>query len=137
MKPTRRNSRHSRNGLRGRTSSRQASHSFAGGSRSLASDIELVLSALQASALHPFHLLQWGGGGILAEVEAQAVAPLFAELIDHSVEGYAVALDLMGMYAFRRSEVLENFRPHLRWAAENLMRWSTSRLPWDGRAPLR
>ena len=95
----------------------------------MASDIELVLSALHASALHPFHLLQWGGGGILAEVEAQAVAPLFAELIDHSLEGYAVALDLMGMYAFRRSEVLENFRPQLRRAADNLMRWSTSRFP--------
>ena len=94
-----------------------------------ASDIGLVLSALQVSALHPYHMLQWGGGGILAEVEAQAVAPLFAELIDHSLEGYAVALDLMGMYAFRRSEVLENFRPQLRGAADNLMRWSPSRLP--------
>ena len=93
------------------------------------SDIELVLSALRASALDPFHLLQWGGGGILAEVEAQAVSPLFAKLIDHSLEGYAVALDLIGMYAFKRSEVLENFRPQLRKAAENLLRWSPSRLP--------
>ena len=88
-----------------------------------------MLSALRASALDSFHLLQWGGGGILAEVEAQAVSPLFAELIDHSLEGYAVALDLIGMYAFKRSEVLENFRPQLRKAAENLLRWSPSRLP--------
>ena len=95
--------------------------------RIVASDVELVLSALHASFLHPFHLLQWGGGGILAEVEARAVAPLFDALLDHSVEGYVVALRLIGMYAHRRTEVLEHFRSQLRKAAENLTRWSPSR----------
>ena len=97
--------------------------------RIVASDIALVLSALHADFLHPWQLLQWGGGGILAEVEAHAVAPLFDALIDHSVNGYAVALNLIGMYTLRRTEVLEQFRPQLRKAAENLARWGPSWRP--------
>ena len=95
--------------------------------RIVASDIELVLSALQASLLSPWQLMQWGGGGVLAEVEAHAVAPLLDALLDHSVEGYAVALDLLGMYVFRRLGTLECFRPQLRKAAENLTRYPPPR----------
>ena len=97
--------------------------------RIVASDIALVLSALHADFLRPWQLLQWGGGGILAEVEAHAVAPLFDALIDHSVNGYAVALNLIGMYTLRRTEVLEQFRPQLCKAAENLARWGPSWRP--------
>ena len=89
----------------------------------VASDIALVLSALDAGRLPPWRLKHWSFGGVLAEVEAPAVAPLFDALLDHSDEGYAVALDLIGMYAFRRSDVLENLRPQVRKAAENLTRW--------------
>ena len=87
--------------------------------RIVASDIESVLSALRASLLSPWQLMQWGSGGVLAEVEAPAVAPLFDALLDHSVEGYTVALDLLGMYVFGRLGILEDFRPQLRKAAEN------------------
>ena len=89
----------------------------------VASDIPLVLSALHAGRLPPWRLMQWTLGGVLRAVEAPAVAPVFDALIDHSVGGYAVALDLIGMYAFRRHEVLEDFRPQLRKIAENLRRW--------------
>ena len=89
----------------------------------VASDIALVLSALDAAQLPPWRLMQWTFGGALAKVEAAAVAPLVDTLLDHSEIGYAVALHLIGMYAFRRSEVLENFRPQLRKAAEFFTHW--------------
>ena len=89
----------------------------------VASDIPLVLSALHAGRLPSWRLMQWTLGGVLGAVEAPVVAPIFDALIDHSAEGYAVALDLIGMYAFRRHEVLEDFRPQLRKIAENLRRW--------------
>ena len=92
----------------------------------VASDIPLVLSALHANRLPPWRLMQWTLGRVLDPVEAPAVAPLFDALLDHSVEGYAVALDLLGMYAFRGHEVLEDFRPQLRKIAENLRRWEPS-----------
>ena len=94
--------------------------------RIVSSDIDLVLSALNASLAHPFHLMQWGGGGILAKVEPAAVAPLFDSLLNHSIEGYAVALNLLGMYSFKRRAVLQEFRPQLRKVAESLERWGPS-----------
>jgi len=93
----------------------------------VASDIPLVLSALHEGRLPPWPLAQWTPGRALHAVEAPAVAPLFDALLDHSVEGYAVALELIGMYAFRRHEVLEDFRPQLRKIAENLRRWEPVR----------
>ena len=94
--------------------------------RIVASDIALVVSALDAGLLPPWRLMQWRFGGVLAEVEAPAVAPLVDALLDHSEGGYTVALDLIGMYAFGRSEVLAGFRPQLRKAAENLTRCDNS-----------
>ena len=90
----------------------------------VASDMPLVLSALHAGRLPPWRLMQWTLGGVLDPVDAPAVAPVFDALLDHSAEGYAVALDLIGMYAFGRHEVLENFRPQLRKIAENFTRWA-------------
>ena len=103
----------------------------------VASDIPLVLSALHAGRLPPWRLMQWTLGRALDVVEAPAVASVFDALLDHSVEGYAVALDLIGMYAFRRQEVLENFRPQLRKIAENFTRWDPVGHHASVRAPLR
>ena len=89
----------------------------------VATDIELVLSALRAGLLSPWQLIQWGGGGVLAEVEAHAVAPLFDALLDHSAESDAVALDLLGMYVFQRLDTLENFRSQLQKIAENFTKY--------------
>jgi len=92
----------------------------------VASDISLVLSALNGGRLSPWPLMQWMLGGVLAKVEAPAVAPLFDTLLDHSDDGYAVAVELIGMYAFGRQELLENLRPQLRKAVENLGRSANS-----------
>lgn len=89
----------------------------------VAADIPLVLSALNAGRLPPWGLRQWSFGRALDAVEAPAVSLVLDALLDHSVEGYAVSLDLIGMYAFRRHEVLEQFRPQLRKIAQNLRRW--------------
>ena len=92
----------------------------------IASDIGLVLSALDEGRLSPWPLMQWTLGGVLAKVEAPAVAPLFDTLLDHSDDGYAIAMELIGMYAFGRQELLENLRPQLRKAVENLGRSANS-----------
>ena len=80
--------------------------------------------------------MQWCGGGVLAEVEAHAVAPLFDALLDHSIDGYAVALDLLSMYVFRRWDTLENFRSQLRKIAENFTKYSHLLPQSDERTPL-
>ena len=102
----------------------------------VAPDIRLVLSALNEGRLSHWQLMQWTLGGVLAEVEAPEVAPLFDTLLDHSDSSYAVALDLIGMYAFRRQEMLEHLRPQLRKAAEKLTRWDNSQYPPHGYQPL-
>ena len=93
----------------------------------VASDIDLVLSALHTGLLPPWRLTYWSGGGALKPVAAQAVAPLFDALLDYSAEGYRYALELMAMYAFQRSGVLADLRPQLRKSAENLTRWPSFR----------
>ena len=92
----------------------------------VASDIPFVLSAFRAGRLPSWRLMQWTLGGVLGEVEARAVAPLFDALLEDDEDGYAVALDLIGMYAFRRQHVLEDFRPQLRRIAESFTRWEPS-----------
>ena len=93
----------------------------------VASDIDLVLSGVAAGRLPPWRLLQWTLGGKLDQVEVHAIAPLFDALLGHGAQGYVVALNLIGMYAFQRQEVLEGLRSQLRKAAENLTRWDLSR----------
>ena len=43
----------------------------------------------------------------------------------HSAEGFAVAVDLMGMYALEMLDKLDGFRPQIRKAAANATRWNT------------
>ena len=95
-----------------------------------ASDIALVLSPLRAALLPPWRLRHWSFGSALKGVDARVVAPLFDALLDHGDEGYRSALELMGMYAFQRLDVLEGLRPQLRKVAENLGRQAGERDPF-------
>ena len=88
-----------------------------------ASDIELVIGALQAGLLPPWQLTKWSYGGVLAKVPAPAVAPLFDAMLNHSAEGFVVAVDLMGMYVHDAPEKLEGLRPQVLKLADNVMRW--------------
>ena len=90
------------------------------------SDIGLVIGALRTGLLPVWHLRQWALGGVLAEVPAPAVAPLFDAMLDHSAETFAEAMELMWMYAHGAPDRLDRFRPHIRKAAENVARWVRS-----------
>ena len=89
-----------------------------------ASDIQLVIGSLQAGVLPPWPLNQWPHGGVLAEVPAPTVAPLFDTLFDHSAEAFAVAVGLMDMYTHRAPEKFEALRPQVLKLAENATRWT-------------
>ena len=87
------------------------------------SDIGLVTDALQTGLLPVRRLRQWALGGVLAEVPAPAVASLFDTMLDHSAEAFTEAMGLMRMYAHGTPDRLDDFRPHIRKAAENVARW--------------
>ncbi len=93
------------------------------------SDVGLVIEALGVGSLSPSALLLWTTGGVLSKLPPATVAPLFDAMLDHDVERYVVAIDLMGMYAHGSSDHLDGLRPQLRKVAEHAARW---RLSWGG-----
>lgn len=90
------------------------------------SDIELAINALQVSLLSPRHLTGWTTGGVLAKLPAFSVAPLFDTMFDHSEEGFAVGIVLMGMYVHGAADRLDALRPQVRKAAKNIGQWELS-----------
>lgn len=90
-------------------------------------DIQLAIGAVHRGYLDPRQLSRWGMGGVLAKVPVPAVAKLLDELFDYSAEAFAVGLDLIGMYAYRRLDVLEELRPQVLRAAERISRWKQIR----------
>lgn len=89
------------------------------------SDIPLVLHALNEGLLEPFQIVLWRAGGVLAKVPASAVCPLIDAMLVHSAEGFAVAIELMGMYAHGKPDKLDALRQQIRTAATNATRWNT------------
>ena len=57
--------------------------------------------------------------GVLKGVPAAAVAKLLDAMFDHSADGFAEAVELMGMYAYPEADRLEQLRPQVRRLAEN------------------
>lgn len=90
-------------------------------------DISLVIGAIRRGYIDPSRMRLWRFGGVLAEVEAPDVASLLDELLTHSVEGFAVALELMVMYAHGRPAALEGLRPQVIRAVESLSHWKQLR----------
>ena len=91
------------------------------------SDIELVISALQADLLPPGRLTHWTMGKALDQVPVPAIASLLDTMFDHGAEAFAVAVALMGMYAHDAPSKLENLRLQVRNSAENCAQWERSR----------
>ena len=87
------------------------------------SDVELMVDALRADVLPPVRLGYLGG--VFAGLEATDLAPLFDVMLDHGAEAYAVALDLMAMYAFDDLEKLDGLRPQVVKVAEGAGRWES------------
>ena len=86
-------------------------------------DIQLAIGVIHRGYLDPHQLSPWCMGGVLAKVAAPSVAGLLDELFDHSGEAFAVGMDLIGMYAHGRYDVLEELRPQVLWAAKCVSRW--------------
>ena len=93
------------------------------------SDVGLVVEAFEAGFLAPSALMLWTTGGVLSKVPPAAVAPLFEAMLDHDLEGYVVAIDLMSMYAHGSPAHLDGLRPQVRKVAENA---AQSQLSWGG-----
>ena len=93
------------------------------------SDIPLVVGALEAGLLAPSRLMQWTVGRALDGLPAAAVAPLFDALLEHSADAFAIALDLMGMYARGDADKRNGLGPQVRNAAQCVLRWNDSRPP--------
>lgn len=87
------------------------------------SDIGLVIGVLQKGLLAPRHLGCWESVGVLAEVPASVVAPLFDTMLDHSMEAFAVAVSLMGKYAHGAPDRFDDLRPQILKSAENIAWW--------------
>ena len=90
------------------------------------SDVALVLTAFNAGLLHPFCLTWLHTGGALANVPAPFLGPLIDALLIHSPEGFAAAVELMGMYSHGMPDKLDGFRPQIRNAAASFTRWDTA-----------
>ena len=91
------------------------------------SDVTLMLNAVQAGVLPPQRIALLSFGGVLAGLDASDLAPLTDVMLDLSAEAYAVALDLMAMYAFGDLERLNGLRRQVVHAAESAGRWASVR----------
>ena len=91
-----------------------------------ASDIPLAVGSLESGLLPPERLMQWAGGRAMEGLPVEAIAPLFDSLLGYSAGAFAIALDLMGMYAHGDLDKFEGLRPQLRKSAESVMRWKGS-----------
>ena len=77
--------------------------------------------------LEPSWLSVWSFGKNLADVSPQHLAPLFDTLLDHSAEGFAMAVQLMGRFSHHDRDRLEALRPQILKLAENSSRWKVPR----------
>lgn len=85
-----------------------------------AADVLMVCEALQEEALPPGTLSYWGMGGVFSKLDAPSAAPLFNYLLAMGDVGYSVALDLMGMFVHGQLDRLEELRPQLMLAVDNV-----------------
>ena len=84
------------------------------------SDIGVAMEALEAGRLHAGHLRCWALGGELAKLPSGSVAPLFDAMLSQGADAYWVGLALMHMYSYRNKGLLEELRPQIQLAVEQL-----------------
>ena len=92
-------------------------------------DIALMVTALQDGLLSPGCLTWKTIGTGLRNASPSVVCPLFDAMMDHSREGFAGALELLGLYAYGHHNGLEEFRLQIRKIADNALRWPWRNLP--------
>lgn len=89
-------------------------------------DVSLVCASVASGHLRTDLLSQWTFGGALAKLSPSAVAPLFDLLLTRD-DGYALALDLIGMYVHGQRGRLDALRAQLLLAAQNIDRLTSGR----------
>ena len=82
------------------------------------SDIELAVRALEEGALEPRQLGIWSYGSVLSNVSAPTFGTLIDAILDHSPEGFPVAVEMMGLNTFSDKEKLEGLRSQILKLAE-------------------
>ena len=82
------------------------------------SDIELAVGALKEGTLEPRELGIWSYCSVLSDVPAPAFGTLIAAILDHSPEGFPVALEMMSLNTFSDRMKLEGLRPQILQLAE-------------------
>lgn len=92
-----------------------------------ASDIELVISAVQSLLLPVKNLSQWAMGGALTHLSVPVIAPLFDFLFGFNADAYKVGLQLVAMYCYRNHDKLNELRPQIRKVAEYAGKWQDLR----------
>ncbi len=89
------------------------------------SDIALLVDALEDGLLPP-ECLTWNSLGMgLKRIPPVEMFPLLDAMLDHSREGFAGALELLGLYVSGNLNGLEDFCLQIRKIADNALRW-----PW-------
>ena len=84
------------------------------------SDIELAVWAMKEGALDPRQLGIWSYGSVLSEVPGPTFGTLIDAILDHSPEGFQVAVEMMGMNTFSDKGKLEGLRPQILKLAERV-----------------
>lgn len=85
-----------------------------------ADDVRLVCESLKAGVLPPGAMSHWGMGGVFAKLDAASAAPLFDQLLSMDGIGYSVALDVMGMFVHGNLDRLNELRPQVMLAVQNV-----------------
>lgn len=85
-----------------------------------AADVLMVCSALQEGTLPPTAMSYWGMGGVFSQLDTASAAPLFNYLLAQEGIGYSIALDIMGMFVHGESDRLEELRPQVLLAVDNV-----------------
>jgi hypothetical protein len=85
-----------------------------------ADDVRLVCESLKAGVLPPGAMSHWGMGGVFAKLDAASAAPLFDQLLSMDGIGYSVALDVMGMFVHGKLDRLNELRPQVMLAVQNV-----------------
>jgi transcriptional regulator with XRE-family HTH domain len=85
-----------------------------------ADDVRLVCESLKRGILPPGAMSHWGMGGVFAKLDAASAAPLFDQLLSMDGIGYSVALDVMGMFVHGRLDRLNELRPQVMLAVQNI-----------------
>ena len=89
-----------------------------------ASDIRLLIDALEGGRLDPQRFGQGFFGAVLTSSPPDVVAPLLDAMIGHSATGFAEAVHMIGTYTHDAMGKLDALRPQVRNLARSAAKWT-------------